>query len=172
MRYIVFSLVILSMAFFNFTFSSCAGCFTPVVPKPQPVSQRIDTDSHCYKFDNSNVYYFVCNNWVDSNGDGTSSCDEYVNVGKEIFRRGESITFVLSTRNIPVGSKISFVLFPPGYEKSKIKANLKTAFTNNVQPVQLAVGTDLLDKYGVGEYHVQWFINDNFVGRSDFKIIN
>jgi hypothetical protein len=116
------------------------------------------------------THSFVCSNWIDSNNDGFTDADEFVDVGKKDFRRGETVTFVLSTSDTPIGAEIEMILFPPGYEKSNISYKTHTLYKDNIQRYGFAVGVDLIDRYGVGQYHVQWYVNRNLVSRDDITV--
>ena len=120
--------------------------------------------------------FYVCNYWEDNNEDGLVSKSEMVGI-KDRFRAHEKITLVAHTKEKKGYDLVAKVyngkrklirkLSSPTNSTFKIIISFDGQISRIVfKPWQLhALG-------GVGDYTIEWYLNENRVGTNNFALID
>ena len=111
--------------------------------------------------------FFTCNQWVDSNQDGIISDWEFQGV-KSQFRTYEPITLVakfFGKKGANIGYKIKN---PSG---KIMEEETSTAPYDNSVWKSTIEGRKLKEMGGVGEYKIEWYLENNVVNVTNFTLI-
>ena len=111
--------------------------------------------------------FFVCNRWVDKDQNGSISRDEWEGI-KSRFRINEGyITFVAYIKQ-PTGTKISRLLRSPDGTISERDENFQSYKTTIFKPSFQV--RDLIEMGGEGLWRMEWFVEGQYVGKSEATI--
>jgi len=125
---------------------------------------------HERQYTGAATYAFICSTWIDRNKDDSTQAFEYYDVGDKERRVGESVLIVLSTHGYPVGTNTGWRLFPPNHAEPVLAEDEPTKYARNIRWKSFTVYRDLFEKYGAGQYRVEWSVAGELVAQDKFSV--
>ncbi|MCH7553592.1 MAG: hypothetical protein IIC82_06320 [Chloroflexi bacterium] len=117
----------------------------------------------------SNPDFFAANQWMDQNRSGGADYWEFEGANKWTFRSEENISFV-SRIDCRVGATVSWKLRSPGGEIID-EGSSQQRWPSTWRRGYAGPVVELLDQGRPGVWWVEWYVNNEHVGRSAANLV-
>jgi len=115
-------------------------------------------------------HFFACNYWKDFNNNGMADYpDEFVGI-KTKFRKNEYMVLCGYLINNPAGDLITKIYNSKGNEIDTVKDQQVPSNTSRVIGGNFDFSNWLIERGGLGTYKAVWYLNNNFIGSTEFEL--